>query len=371
MRQPPVSAARALGQLFALPSASASVSPIAVSASAPRLPTLLLRNTATGVTTTTTATIIAATRQPLRNAGAVSRELGPARTFATTAYLQKRERSRSMPKIVQKTRPRNEEIPYRWVRLPQQDGSLSEPMRLERVLRSIDLDVDFLEMVARPKAELMREKAQAEAQAAGEGEGEGKGEAEGKGEGEGWFGEAPGSFALDQTDEAAEAAICRIMNIEAARKAAEEAEREARRRATSTKELEFNWAIARHDVKHKLRRMRQFLEKGLFVEVLLAKKRNSRLATREEATWLYNAVREVADSVRGTVEYRRAEGEVNGVMKLYFQGPSEKRRAQFAAEQAENPEGAADGEVDGVVDVEAEGHQQGQGQEQGQADRAN
>ena len=354
MRQPPVSAARALGQLFALPSASASVSPIAVSASAPRLPTLLLRNTATGVTTTTTATIIAATRQPLRNAGAVSRELGPARTFATTAYLQKRERSRSMPKIVQKTRPRNEEIPYRWVRLPQQDGSLSEPMRLERVLRSIDLDVDFLEMVARPKAELMREKAQAEAQAAGEGEGEGKGEAEGKGEGEGWFGEAPGSFALDQTDEAAE-----------------EAEREARRRATSTKELEFNWAIARHDVKHKLRRMRQFLEKGLFVEVLLAKKRNSRLATREEATWLYNAVREVADSVRGTVEYRRAEGEVNGVMKLYFQGPSEKRRAQFAAEQAENPEGAADGEVDGVVDVEAEGHQQGQGQEQGQADRAN
>ena len=170
-----------------------------------------------------------------------------------------------------------------------------------------------------------------------------------------------------ELDERAEAAICKVVNIEAARKAEEEAKREARRRATNTKELELNWAIAPHDVKHKLRRMREFLSKGMYVEVLLAKKRSGRPATREEANWIYNAIREAADAVRGTRETRREEGEVNGVMKIFFEGPSAKKREQFAQEDAMRAANRTSEEgEEGEATAQAEGQEQGQEQQEAQ-----
>ena len=316
MRQPPFSPARALGQVFFHSSPIANPISVSISASAPRLSPLLLRNTLT--------TTVAATQPSLRHARSVAVSAATTRTFATTSPLRRREHGRGL----QKQRPANRQITYKWVKVVQEDGTLSEPERLERVLRRINLDTHRLEMVARPPAELRRE-------AEGESEGEKPGGAN--------------EWGLDEEELDGEAAICKIIDKEAARLAEEEARQKARQRAVATKELELNWAIAAHDLEHKARRLREFLAKGFTVEILLAKKRRGRPATREEANALLETVRAIAEEVPGTRQTKRMEGEVGGVVKLVYEGPSKKKRdeLQLQAEQAEKARLAREGEGEG------------------------
>lgn len=301
MRQPPFSPARALGQVFFLSSS--------ISSSVPRhLSPLLLRNTAT------------TTRSPLRHARILAASsAATTRTFATTSPLRKREYGRGL----QKQRPANDAIPYKWVKVVQEDGSLSEPQRLERVLRRMDLETHRLEMVARPPAELKRE-AEREAK-----------EKEGEGEGEGGEDVKKDTNAWDINDDdiEGEAAVCKIIDKEAARLAEEEVRKQARARAVSTKELELNWAIAAHDLEHKMRRMREFLGKGFTVEIILAKKRRGRPALREEAQAVFDAVHAAVEQVPGARQTKRMEGEVGGVVKLVFEGPSKKKRDELEAQE--------------------------------------
>ncbi|OTA47267.1 hypothetical protein K449DRAFT_441191, partial [Hypoxylon sp. EC38] len=129
------------------------------------------------------------------------------------------------------------------------------------------------------------------------------------------------------------AAICRIIDNAAAEAAAAEAEKQARRKAVDTKELELSWSIAGHDLQHKLRRLREFLEKGLNVEIIMAKKKGGRKATVEEAERVVAQVREAVASVDGAKESRKMDGDVGGLARLFFEGPSEKKRKKKKQEQ--------------------------------------
>ncbi|KAI1415313.1 hypothetical protein F5Y13DRAFT_157149 [Hypoxylon sp. FL1857] len=212
------------------------------------------------------------------------------RTLTTTApALQRIE--------AYKKRLTNEKIPYQWVRIaaPPPDNSLSAPQRTAAVLRSLDPKQHTLVLVAPPP------------HTADAGE-----------------------------DHASHAAICRIIDnaaADAAAKAAEEAEKEARRKAAGTKELEVSWSIAGHDMQHKLRRLREFLGKGLNVEVILAKKKGGRTATREEAENVLAQIREAVASIDGARESRKMDGDVGGVARLFFEGPSEKRKKKKKQQQ--------------------------------------
>ncbi|KAF3063645.1 putative translation initiation factor protein [Daldinia childiae] len=98
------------------------------------------------------------------------------------------------------------------------------------------------------------------------------------------------------------------------------------RKAVDTKELEFSWGIEPHDMGHKLRRLRQFLDLGLNVEVILAKKRHAKPVSIEAAEAVLEAVRSALTLVDGAKEVRKMDGKVGGVVRLYFEGPSEKKR---------------------------------------------
>ncbi|OTA91797.1 hypothetical protein M434DRAFT_396982 [Hypoxylon sp. CO27-5] len=188
----------------------------------------------------------------------------------------------------------NDKIPYKWVRIaaPPPDSSLSPPQRIESVLRSLDPKTHTLVMVAPPPHQ-------------------------------------PHTLETHEPH----AAVCRIIDNAAAEAAAAEAEKQARRKAVDTKELELSWSIAGHDLQHKLRRLREFLEKGLNVEIIMAKKKGGRKATVEEAERVVAQVREAVASVDGAKESRKMDGDVGGLARLFFEGPSEKKRRRKKQEQ--------------------------------------
>lgn len=95
-----------------------------------------------------------------------------------------------------------------------------------------------------------------------------------------------------------------------------------------TKELEINWAIAPHDLEHKMKRFREFLEKGLRVEMLLLRKGKRkgkvfRQASEDEADELLNKVREEAGQVPGAREFKAPSGIVGKRYQLFFEGPQQ------------------------------------------------
>ncbi|OHE96755.1 translation initiation factor IF-3 [Colletotrichum orchidophilum] len=117
-------------------------------------------------------------------------------------------------------------------------------------------------------------------------------------------------------------AICRVIDKIAEKereRAQQKAKKDTARRLARVKELELNWAIAPHDMGHKMKQMKTFLEKGYKVEVLFAKKKNSRIATKDEADALVQQVRDAVAEVAGAREYKEAEGQPRKVMKLYLE----------------------------------------------------
>ncbi|KAI1458437.1 hypothetical protein F4805DRAFT_424526 [Annulohypoxylon moriforme] len=198
-----------------------------------------------------------------------------------------------------KRRLTNDKILYRFVRIASDEG-LSEPKLTNRVLATLNPKTHTLVMVAPPPEP-----------------------------------------SPDSDSDSPPAAICRIIDNAAAAAAEAELSIAIRRRAVDTKELELSWSISPHDLSHKLKRMREFLSKGLMVEFILAKKRGGRAATMEEAEAVVATIRDAAAQVEGAKETRKMDGVVGGSAKLFFTGPSEKKRRKKRQQQAEEEAAAA------------------------------
>ncbi|KAI0442621.1 hypothetical protein F4803DRAFT_518538 [Xylaria telfairii] len=197
-----------------------------------------------------------------------------ARPFSTTSPAS------SARMIVKKKNLRDHEIPYNWVHVASDSGSLSEPQRTAVVIANLPRGHSLV-MVGPPPE---------------------------------------GAAAPNQPS----AAICRIIDVAAEAKAAEAAAKEAKEVQKGTKTLELNWAIAAHDLSHKMRRLNEFLGKGMRVELLLARKRGTRKATAEEGQELVRRVREAVANVPGASEFKKMNGVVGGVLMMFFEGPKRK-----------------------------------------------
>ncbi|CAI4214807.1 unnamed protein product [Parascedosporium putredinis] len=115
-------------------------------------------------------------------------------------------------------------------------------------------------------------------------------------------------------------AVCKVFNRaeEAERKANEEAvrlEKEKLNAKQKYKIVEIGWAIADNDLALKAKRLKEFLESGYKVEVVLKGKRHGRKATSEEAEDVLRRVREAWAEVPGAREARTPDGEVGKMMR--------------------------------------------------------
>ncbi|KAF9874850.1 translation initiation factor [Colletotrichum karsti] len=181
----------------------------------------------------------------------------------------------------------NDEITDRQVMIVNEENKLEGPFDTFKVVRSLDLDREVLRMVS----------------------------------------EARGPRH----------AICKIINIEALRereREQEQARKENAKTKQKSKDLELNWAIAPHDLGHKLKQLRTFLEKGFKVEVLLAKKKGSRTATRDEAETLIQTIRDLLADTPGARETKAPEGTPLKVMRMYLTAPVKGSTAWIEAKAA-------------------------------------
>lgn len=190
---------------------------------------------------------------------ATSLLLSQHRSVATAAPADKRE-SRL---------PRDAEITARSVILVNRDNSLSPPTNTSRVLASLD----------------------------------------------------PSAQSLIQINPAVpgEPPLCKIVDKKKLYDQSKKA-KNAKKSAVVSKSIELNWAIEEGDLGHRLKRLREFLEKGFKVEVAIAVKRKGRKATIEEAEALIGKVRGEVKDIQGAREGKKMEGVVGKDVTLHFEG---------------------------------------------------
>jgi translation initiation factor IF-3 len=125
---------------------------------------------------------------------------------------------------------------------------------------------------------------------------------------------------VEQYDEVDGIPVCKIINKKEAREAAKSRKKQ-KQPAAVTKYLELNWAIDHNDLAHRLGKLKEFLERGHRVEVLLLKKKKRmRDATAEEGKQTLESLSKYVKGVEGAKEIRPMEGDFLGRATLYYEG---------------------------------------------------
>jgi translation initiation factor IF-3 len=177
--------------------------------------------------------------------------------------------------------PRDHEITDNMVMVVEADGKLSGPHRTRDILSKIDQSISSLRTI-QPKP----------------------------------LNPAQGQPAF---------AICKIINKKeefqrqvASQKQQKEAQ-QARRKQNKVKELELSWAIAPHDMAFKLKQLRTFLEKGHKVDLLIAKKKDGKRVTKDEAETMFTQIQAAIQEVEVAKERKSPSGQPGGLMRIFLE----------------------------------------------------
>ncbi|KAK7749764.1 hypothetical protein SLS53_000343 [Cytospora paraplurivora] len=115
--------------------------------------------------------------------------------------------------------------------------------------------------------------------------------------------------------------ICKVINKRDELARQKELKDKKKASAVKEKELELNWALAPHDLEHKVRTMQKFLAKGYKVQVLLLKKKGSKARIADkDAKALLERIETAVQEVTGSKEWKGREGQVLGSLRLFLQG---------------------------------------------------
>lgn len=177
------------------------------------------------------------------------------------------------PKNGQKILPADEDIPARLIQIVQDDKSLAPPTFLHEALNGFDRNKSLLLQVSP---------------------------------------ETP-----------TRPAICKIM-LKIELKEREKAKAKAAKQASgsSVKQIELNWGIDGHDLEHRLKKVREFLEKGKPVEFILLPKKKKKRATMEQAQSLVHTIKSRLPELGGT-EVKPMAGTLLGVLHMFVQKKSD------------------------------------------------
>lgn len=215
----------------------------------------------------------------------ICHQLAKQRTYATYSPISRQNGSVGGPRQ-QRPRPAavkepiyrefvlDEDIPAREVQLKDpQTGKLNDPQPLFSILRTLDRDTQVVRALAQP----------------------------------------PGAPAIVEVSE--KSAL--VARLKAKEEAAAEIAKE--KRQSKPKQIELNWAISGHDLEMKIKQLRQFVDKGRIVEILLAAKKRQRRATPEEADNVLAELRKAIAETEGCKEIKPMQGRVGGQASLIVQ----------------------------------------------------
>lgn len=98
------------------------------------------------------------------------------------------------------------------------------------------------------------------------------------------------------------------------------------KRSVSSKTVELSWTVSAHDLVHRLRKAKEFLEQGRKVVVLLVRKRRAREVEAEECRDLVEKVEAELGSVPGAKQSKEPEGRIGGMLEMFWEGKREKKK---------------------------------------------
>lgn len=210
---------------------------------------------------------------------------------------QEEEENRPGPRVKSQLGrlPRDDEItwPYVFVKTPSVDGHerLDGPRPVKEVLAELDLRKCSLQAVVMPRPD---------------------------------------------DEEAPRWPICKIVNKKEELARVKELKERKKQAIVKEKELELNWALAPHDLEHKLKTMQKFLAKGYKVQVLLLKKRGSKASVADKvAKALLEKIETAVAEVTGSKEWKKREGQVLGSLRLFLQGHAQEWPKHVVEEEAD------------------------------------
>jgi translation initiation factor IF-3 len=117
------------------------------------------------------------------------------------------------------------------------------------------------------------------------------------------------------------------------------------------KEIELSWAISDHDLEHRLKKVREFLEKGYRLDITIGTKKGMKKKLRADMIALLDRIEEAC--LQWGKERSEPEGEVGRRYTMKFEGKrvqktEEPNKTEGREEDIEQPEGEAEGEAEGA-----------------------
>ena len=118
--------------------------------------------------------------------------------------------------------------------------------------------------------------------------------------------------------------ICKMFDRRHEREIEMAKQKEKKEIKKQEKQLEINWTINDNDLGHRLGKLREFLEKGLKVEIMFGVKRKGwrqrRQADEEDTRTLVDKIKKTVEAVEGAREWKPMSGKLGGQAVLYFEG---------------------------------------------------
>ncbi|KAL9000322.1 MAG: hypothetical protein Q9169_001039 [Polycauliona sp. 2 TL-2023] len=145
------------------------------------------------------------------------------------------------------------------------------------------------------------------------------------------YADAPGPDE-GQRDNRPKIPVCKVVDKLAHRQAEIARAKPKKTASIPSKEVELNWTIAPHDLEHRLKRLREFLNDGRRVEVVFGKKRKGWMlrkdVTQGAAKGLLETIRDQAATVEGSKEWKPLEGREGGELRMFFEAKGTKQKAE-------------------------------------------
>ena len=200
-----------------------------------------------------------------------------ATTSYTTSYRPRDPESVKNPGLARRFGPGNstfpivdEEISEHLIRVVEENKQISDPQELQQVLRSIDRKQFFLVQVSPPTS-----------------------------------GQLP---------------LCKIVEKKQVFAHQAEVDKKNKKPKSTAKRIELGWHVDRGDLRHKMEKLKQFLEEGRKVEVEVHTKKRKQPVTLDVAEAVLKRIRGTVSEVNGARETKSMIGTVGKLVTLFLEG---------------------------------------------------
>ena len=117
---------------------------------------------------------------------------------------------------------------------------------------------------------------------------------------------------------------CKLFDSKVVRETKEARRKSSKEDKVQRKQLEVSWHATDNDLSHRLRKLKEFLEKGWRVDLIFGRRGRHREASQDNINRVSNRIKEVVKEVDGARETKALKGIEGGPATLSYEGKAKK-----------------------------------------------